>query len=121
MGMDLLPRNRNVESMHFNWTGWRSLAELLHKLGADVSEMSGSNNGDLISHEKCQSFARILDQALEEKKINTVQIKDDRYVGGSYGSFEIVEAGKGQISEEDREWILEAAEFFAAAQGCEQR
>lgn len=61
MGMDLVPRHKEVEVFGFNWTGWNSLSEELSKLGCDLSEMDVMNDGKYISSQTLKAWADALE------------------------------------------------------------
>ena len=56
MGMDLSSKTGNLY-YQFNIFGWRKIRNFLERLGCDVSEFSGSNDGDLVSPETCSEIA----------------------------------------------------------------
>lgn len=60
MGMDLKPRNSQVEWFHANWGGWAMLADALVVSGCDVSRMSGSNDGEYVDAATCRRWAGTL-------------------------------------------------------------
>lgn len=60
MGMDLKPRNPEIEWFHANWGGWAMLADALFVSGCDVSKMSGSNDGEYVDAATCRRWAKTL-------------------------------------------------------------
>lgn len=65
MGMDLY----SVEGgqyYRFNWSGWSVLCDFLEGLNCDLSEFSGSNNGDEVSEDTCLAIADRLDEVKAE-------------------------------------------------------
>lgn len=68
MGMDLLPQNRQrkIPPLHYTWSAWGLLDDLLESWGVDAREFSGPNDGDPIKAETCAAVADALDAHLEE-------------------------------------------------------
>lgn len=125
MGMDLSPRNREIESQHFNWTGWRILGDLLDGLGCDTSRMTGSNNGDYIPAPICRDWGNAISYALGQGFIKTVFVKAEHYVGGGYDKFVVVRDGQcpanaKDIGPDDIKWLEEISLFFQRCSGCRQ-
>ena len=56
MGMDLLPR-RGKNSIHYNWSGGRSLITLLDGYGVDTTEFAGNNDATPICAATCRAVA----------------------------------------------------------------
>ena len=115
MGMDLIGKN---EDMHFNWTGWRILCDLLYQLECDTSEMAGSNDGDTISEETCKVWAKAIKTGLKDKIFKSKKRKDELYYGGFYKY--IVVDSTGRLNKDDREWLENVADFFDTCGGVEQ-
>jgi hypothetical protein len=90
MGMDLIavePYPMIKTQAHYNWTGWNTLRRFLDKHGVDISEFSGSNDGDLISKQTCREVAIVIEDNLAElQEIFGDYIRDDinfwRHCGG---------------------------------------
>ena len=57
MGMDLLPRHKDAESIHYNWSGWGTLIGFLDNAGVDTSEFDGCNDGKPICAATCRAVA----------------------------------------------------------------
>jgi hypothetical protein len=64
MGMDLIPRNP-IDSFHFNLWGWRKVREFLYLLGCDLTEFSGSNDGDRVKAKTCRDITKRIKTAYE--------------------------------------------------------
>ena len=124
MGMDLVPRTkvRVVESFHANWSGWSQLGNVLEGLGCDLSEMSGCNDGDVISAKTCKAWAKELAKALDEGSIKTVYTKDEFYLGGGYNKLTVSNGytGEKDLIESDRDWLESFVEFLYSCGGCRQ-
>jgi len=71
MGMDLVAHRQSADPdapencFHANWTWWGVLTGLLARLDADLSECSGSNDGDPVKEETAQQWARLVQESLE--------------------------------------------------------
>ena len=78
MGMDLkpvrptkdAPRDDNGNPIwgHYNWSGWRHLANSLHEWGhPDLTEhLSGWNDGDRIPSKVCKQVGKLIEEHLNE-------------------------------------------------------
>lgn len=53
-------------NLHYNWTGWRYITNLLEGFGVDMTQFSGSNDGDLLSQNTCKSVAKALEDHWQE-------------------------------------------------------
>lgn len=106
MGMDLVARSKDVEPIHFNWTGWGQLGDLLEALGCDLSEMSGSNNGDYIKAATCREWAKALKEATIQGLVGTTDGK--------------LSVGGFPLSKEDKDWLKRSWKFFESCRGCRQ-
>lgn len=82
MGMDLVARADGVEGFHFNWAGWSMICTLLDDLGADLSEVSGFNDGEFVSAATASAWAALLSGALANGSIINESYPDSRYAGG---------------------------------------
>jgi hypothetical protein len=61
MGMDL-----TGAGLSYNWWAWRRLLELLASWCVDVSELTCTNDGDLISEQTCLAVADAIEVHLNE-------------------------------------------------------
>ena len=76
MGMDLYSVYGG-KYYRFNWSGWGRLVNFLESLDCDLSEFSGSNNGDVVSEESCLAIADRLDEVNKElSRLITMPAKD---------------------------------------------
>jgi hypothetical protein len=82
MGMDYVPRRREVEAFHVNWSGHEFLARSLDLLGADLATWSSLNEGDLVPASTCRSWAGLLSGALREDRIKLATVRGG---GGQVG------------------------------------
>lgn len=53
MGMCLVPKNRSIEAIGYNWSGWSTLASFVKKHGISIFEFDGLNDGKFICPETC--------------------------------------------------------------------
>lgn len=60
MGMDLVPRHKGVEDLHYNWSGWRWLQERVPVQFADL------NDGDYLTADECRLVASWIEQHADE-------------------------------------------------------
>jgi hypothetical protein len=120
MGMDLVPRTRkrDVDSFHFNWTGWRQIGDLLDQLQCDTSEMDGGNDGRPISSATCKQWAKVLAKALKNGDIRNKTVLDDRYVGNSYTVWLV--GGPEPLEADDIEYLKDFIRFLNNCGGCRQ-
>lgn len=77
MGMYLIPRNRGVDSISYNWSGWGFLCQFAEDHGVDTSEFDGCNDGRLIRAATCRSLAATILDNKEEY--------NEAFAGNSYG------------------------------------
>lgn len=61
------------ESLDYNWSGWKTLADYLSTWGVDTSEMKGMNDGDPICAATCRKIADALDAHRSELPIEHQQ------------------------------------------------
>lgn len=78
--MDLFAVNDGVEPFHANWTLWGMLGDLLTELGCDLSDMSGSNDGERVPGEVAAAWGQTLLNSLDE--ITVVEYKSSSVFGG---------------------------------------
>lgn len=72
MGMDYIGEARG--SFSLNWTGQAFVGRLLGKLGADPTEWAVTNDGDLISAETCEAWARLLRDNIDRVYVTTIRV-----------------------------------------------
>lgn len=124
MGMDLIPRNKEVESKGYNWTGWRILGDLLESMGCDLSKMAGSNDGQYIDAKTCRAWAKALQMNLDADLIRVLYVKDNAYFGGGYDKLVLYEhktkLDLKPLPEHFKEWVLSSIKFFNECRGCRQ-
>lgn len=107
MGMDLkpirphkdAPRNErgDVQWARYNWSSWSTLLRFLEEQGVDLSEFSGSNDGERISAATCKKVAKV--------------IKDN-------ATLYVLAFGGGDLA--DVSWALEDAELWRTCGGYRQ-
>jgi hypothetical protein len=79
MGMDLVGEWRksvpeNIQKdpagpyLHYNWTGWSYICNLMDKLGVDTEQFSGSNDGAELNGITCKAVANALDTYVNSKE-----------------------------------------------------
>lgn len=79
MGMDLVPLSVKDESddenMHFhaNWSGWSAIASMLDSLGVDMTNFSGSNDGDVVEQETAESWGRAVEENFDNLYVLEVE------------------------------------------------
>ena len=79
MGMDYIPRRGDAASFHLNWWGHSEIARVLEQLGADLTEWSGSNDGDYITARTCRQWASTLRAGLAAGVIRQVSVPYRRH------------------------------------------
>lgn len=112
MGMDLVPVNRQCDPVHFNWTGWRMIGELLEDTGADLSLFSGSNDGEKVDKATALKWAASLKQVMGNLVV--VEVPDPTYQGGKRTHVRVLPAQlKNPTSavEPQKETMAETGEF----------
>jgi hypothetical protein len=85
MGMDCIPLNKSVKPFHANWGGWTFILRALLLAGADLSEASGSNDGQIVSAETAMDWAKRLRELLSRKgplRLRVAKYPDALYHGG---------------------------------------
>jgi hypothetical protein len=124
MGMDYIGRKpiKPVgEHLHLNWLGHGQLHILLTQLRCDIKGWSGLNNGEILKKKVCQGFSHAIRQALAEDGL--VDVASDRCEDGLTVTKEWAESENQEnrpVSDENRTWLVEVADFFANCGGCEQ-
>jgi len=85
MGVDCIPRNKNVKPFHANWTCWYFLHQTLLLARADTSEMAGTNDGNWVSARTARKWARCLRRLLARKgplRLRLAKYPDPHYSSG---------------------------------------
>jgi hypothetical protein len=85
--MDLIPRNRNIDAFHANWTSWSVLAEAVEALGGDISKLSGSNDGEYIDTATLKAWAKLMEQG--HSKLYVISNGDHEVVRQSDSGYEL--------------------------------
>ena len=84
MGMDLYsarkPRGKKHLYYRFNAFGWGTFLDFLQDLGCDLSEFSGSNDGDLVSADTCADIATRLAEI--KASLHALMIMDPKELPG---------------------------------------
>ena len=89
MGMDLMPLSSEVDPYHFNWSGWRTIGRLLEELKCDLSDMAGSNDGDIVDGDAAYEWGTALKSALDEGRIFAIQFPNEGVYGGIETEFHV--------------------------------
>lgn len=143
MGMDLVaisPSSSNYSGFHMNWTGWSVFANLIAQLGCDTSQLSGSNDGEVVDEKTAKQWSMAIDNNID--KIAIVSVKNENYAGGYQSVYKVLEdvSGIGKIStselellngskevvklledsEDDYNWLKEASAFLRNSGGFAQ-
>ena len=87
--MDLMALGGEVDHYHFNWTGWRTIGDLLQELDCDLSGMSGSNDGDIVDADTAYDWGVALKSAVEDGRIFTIEFPDEGVYGGVNTEFHV--------------------------------
>ena len=80
MGMDLVARRSGAGELHLNWQTHSTIGRCLDQLGADLTEWSGSNDGDPVSSATCRAWAALLSAAMAAGRIRVGLIEGPRGV-----------------------------------------
>jgi len=128
VGVDLIPRNKQVEPFYSNWTGWRYIANLLVQLGFDISIMPFTNDGEYVNAKTAREWGNAILNALP--KLYEVKVQDSLYAGGYRHEPLVLELDKEQEiamllkersvvkpSENVVKWLKEFAEFCVNCRG----
>lgn len=145
--MDLVPCNGDVEGYHLNWTGWGVILDLLRDCDANLTQASGSNDGDLVDGPTALSWGLLLEAHLdqmivvkqpditmaggyrEEIRVLRKYVEDPitptesfrRRLRTMRGDDEPPEPPKVEdLSDDDVAWVRGAAEFFIKSGGFSQ-
>jgi hypothetical protein len=114
MGMDLIPKNKEVTPIHYNWTWWGILLRFLEENKCPMSEFSGMNDGNLISETTCKRVAEIIrNRFFELPRVYFEYIKERQAAGHKFGKTRIADA-------EIKESFLAEVPFWEDCGGCEQ-
>lgn len=86
MGMDLyskrIPEGKKQRLYYrFNWTSWNNVCQFLEDLGCDISEFTGSNDGEVVSPNSCLSIANTVQNTFDAGLLleSYVVIQDGNY------------------------------------------
>src|SRR5260221_4771778 len=66
MGIELLPRNPDAVSLHYNWDGWRWIREFARANGISSSEFAESNDGNDLNSATCCAVANAIESHSRE-------------------------------------------------------
>lgn len=90
MGMDLValaPRDPGNETFRANLTGWGVLADLLTELGCDLSELSTTNDGDVVREVTAREWGTAILENLD--RIVEVRYADPMFYEGYRSEFKV--------------------------------
>jgi hypothetical protein len=86
MGMDLCAIDCSApedslasDGFHANWTWWGVLTDMLDRLDADLTGVSGSNDGDIVEKDVALSWAALLEQNLDSLYLLEVNMPEDKF------------------------------------------
>jgi hypothetical protein len=84
MGMDCVavaPADTTFGAFHANWSGWRLLTNLLDDLGCDLSQFSGSNDGDVVDGRSATVCGETI--LANVARLRVVAVNDTMFAGGT--------------------------------------
>jgi hypothetical protein len=87
MGMDLVPANEHVDGFHANWTMWGNIGDLLTELECDLSQMSGSNDGEVVDGPTAKAWGDAILANID--RIQVVMYPDRLFEGGERPEFHV--------------------------------
>jgi hypothetical protein len=71
----------DTSGFHLNWTGWGVLRDLLIELGCDLTQLSVTNNAEVVDAATSAAWGHAISDALAEGRIYTVHYRDGSFVG----------------------------------------
>ncbi len=90
MGLNLLPANKSLKPLEYNWGSWKFLVNCLNNWGVDTKDFSERNEGSLLNAEVCRTVADVIEKNLD------------------------------QLAPEDQIWLREHIELWRLSGGFEQ-
>ena len=84
----LAPRDPASEEFHANWTGWGLLADLLVELGCDITEMSVTNEGEVVREVTAREWGLAILENMD--RIVEVRYRDEMFQDGFRSEFKVV-------------------------------
>jgi len=126
LGMDLLPRNREIDVLTINWNGWRYIGNVLVLAGEDISKMSGSNDGLYVDAKTARKWGNAVLRVLP--KIRERRTRSTLYTLGYYTTPVLYEDAEEEIAsrllesvfsldDETKQWLEKFAEFCMNSRG----
>lgn len=97
MGMGYMGRHGTY---HLNWSGHSTMAAILDQLGADLTEWSGSNDGDRVSAKTCRAWASLLEESVG--KVMLLEQDDPSYMEGKSSWPVVIESAKYEPDDPNR-------------------
>ena len=91
MGMDLYalaPEDPEFIEFHASWVGWGVLSDLLIELGCDVTEMSVSNDGEVVSELTAMNWGCAIEESLG--RIVEVRYHDESFAAGFRSELRVI-------------------------------
>lgn len=86
MGMDLCALECTApegsvasDGFHANWAWWGVLTDMLARLDADLTGVSGSNDGDIVDEAVARSWADLLEKNISSLYLFEVHRPDDKF------------------------------------------
>jgi hypothetical protein len=124
--MDLLPRNREIDVLTINWTGWRYIGDVLVLAGEDISKMAGSNDGLYVDAKTARKWGNAVLRVLP--KLREKRTQSALYDGGYYETPIIYEEAEEEIAgrllervysldDETKKWLEKFADFCMKSRG----
>jgi hypothetical protein len=89
--MDLValePADPQFQAFRASWVGWGVLSDLLIELGCDISELSLSNDGEIVSEATAHEWGRAIEDNLD--RIVEVRYKDPAFTVGFRSELRVV-------------------------------
>ena len=116
MGMDLVVRKREglyPLAFHANCSGWGYLRQALEVLGQDTSKMPELNAGEFVDARRARQWGAVIRHGLD--KIRKISVPDKPFEE----MFVAADGSPGQedLTKDDRDWLMEFAEFCEKSSG----
>jgi hypothetical protein len=109
MGMDLIPKNNQVEPAGFNVCGWQTLIRFLQENNCDTSALSRFNDGEYIPASVCHAIADCIEQHMDSF---VFELEPDV----AYEPDATVES----VTQDSRDYFKRTIPFWRNCKGCYQ-
>ena len=125
MAIHLQPKNNKMEEVEIDYIGWSYLEKLLRKLGQSTINFSFLETNEFNRGKLCRKWGEAILEGLEEDEIREIKVEDPTSKGNYrldpiIKSVAVSRCEIHELSESDKEWLREIANFMIDCLGFRQ-